>query len=600
MNIYKERITALRKLMAERGLGGYIIPSGDAHAGEYVAAFWRGREWISGFTGSAGLVVILPDEAGLWTDGRYFLQAERELEGSEITLFKQDEQNVPKYTDFLADKLPHGATCGFDGRVVTATEFKRIKDAFAAKDKEISFAYSNDLLGMIWHDRPSLPTEKIFAHEATFAGATSAEKLADVRVKMKESGITAYLICALDSIAWLLNIRGGDVACLPVAYAYALVMEETAHVFIDCTKLAGVVLDEAFEIHDYDAIADFLKNIQTKKLYYNANTTNVLLAEAVDKNISAHEVLKPAEEILPLLKAIKSECELENIRDAFLHEGVAMVKLLHWLNAAVHTIKLTDGSTDGCFTEGDIVRALQNFRRENPHYICDSFPTISAYGANAAVVHYNSGETGAHLYAEGFLLIDTGGQYLNGTTDTTRTVCLGEISDEMRRDFTLVLKGNIALSQAVFIKGTTGTQLDILARQALWQNGQNYLHGTGHGLGYCLSVHEGPHNIAQPHNAVELAPGMLVSNEPGAYKKDRYGIRTENILAVRERETTPDGTFLEFEVLTCCPMDTRAIDMELLTQNERDWLSAYHARVRELLSPLLSEDVRKWLHKVTQ
>lgn len=571
-----EKIDALRRLMTERGLDAYIIPSGDAHASEYVADFWRARQWISGFTGSAGLVVVTRHEAGLWTDGRYFIQAERELAGSGIELFKINEPDVPTYQAFLAEKIPRGGRVGFDGRTVTATSFKTLRNIL----KDASFSYSEDLVGEIWINRPPLPCKPAFEHAVEFTGQTRAEKLTTVRNRMTEEKIPSYLVTALDSVAWLLNIRGSDVSCLPVVYAFVLITQTDAHVFIDAKKITGLQLSE-FTIHAYDALPKFLKNFGAKKIFFNPHTTNVLLTESIAHG--ARSEFKPAEEIIPHLKAVKTPYELANIKNAFIKEGVAMTKTLFWLESEM--------ASGGQVTEGDVVRILQKFRGEQSDYLCDSFDTVSAYGANAAEAHYSCGETGATLFPKGFLLLDSGGQYLDGTTDTTRTIPLGELTDEMRRDYTLVLKGHIALSRAVFMRGTTGTQLDILARLPLWETGQNYSHGTGHGLGFCLSVHEGPHNISTNHNAVEFEPGMLVTNEPALYKAGRYGIRTENVLAVRRA----NPGFLCFEVLTVCPIDTRAILPEMLTKIEREWLADYHKNVCETLAPHLSDMERAWL-----
>ena len=576
-----EKLTALRKLMAERGIDAYIITSADAHASEYTALFWRGREWISGFTGSAGLLVVTPKEAALWTDGRYFIQAERELQNSGINLFKQGEPNVPKYTEFLAENLPENGKLGFDGRTVTASNFAIIKKAL--NHKKISFAYNEDLLNLIWQNRPPMPQEKAFAHAPQFAGITAQEKLSLVRTKMQEKNIDAYLITAPECTAWLANIRGRDIPCLPVVYAFSLITQTEAHIFIDEQKITPDLLPD-FTIHDYDELPQFLRNFKTENLYFNPANTNVTLSE-----IFPTADPKPADDIIPLLKAAKSPAELANIENAFIKEGVVLTKMLFWLHTAMEA-----GEP---LTEGDVVRKLQALRREQPHYLCDSFDTICAYGANAAQAHYNCGETGAALQPHGFLLIDTGGQYLDGTTDTTRTIALGDLSPEMKRDFTLVLKGNIALTNAIFPTGTTGSALDILARQFLWESGQNYRHGTGHGIGYCLSVHEGPHNISPLHNAVPLAPGMLTSNEPALYKENRYGIRTENILYVTESQF-PD--YLKFRTLTLCPIDPRAIDPSLLTPSEIAHLDAYHAHIYKTLSPHLSAPEREWLKYVTK
>ncbi|MCL2386732.1 MAG: aminopeptidase P family protein [Defluviitaleaceae bacterium] len=615
------RIAELRVLMKARGIDAYIIPHGDAHASEYMAEHWLAREWISGFTGSAGLVVVTANKAGLWTDGRYFIQAAREL-NDQIELYKSGEPDVLTYQAFLEKELPTGGKLGFDGRTITAAEFAKIKEAL--EDKNLTFAYKEDLVGELWKDRPSMPTAKAFEHPIQFAGKTVAEKLADVRAKMKEKRITAYLLTALDSVAWLFNFRGNDIKFFPVSYAFALITHTEAHVFIDSEK---ITLPDAIQ-HDYDALPKFLQDFKTEKLFYNPNTTNVLLAEAIPKGMDASKLLKPHEDIVPMLKAVKSPTELANIKNAYIKDGIVMVKMLYWLYAAMRD--------NPPVTEGDIVRTLKNLRKEQPFYVCDSFATISAYGENAALSHYNSGETGTTLRAEGFFLIDTGGQYLDGTTDTTRTICLGTISEEMKRDFTLVLKGNIALSRAIFLKGTTGSALDILARKPLWEHGKNYRHGTGHGLGYCLGVHEGPHNITQLYNPVPLAEGMIISNEPALYKEGHYGIRIENIIAVAaaaarplfademqsqvharleasssgdsdsgncdnpENPKNPDGTFLSFETLTYCPIDLNAIAPELLTEIERNHLNAYHQKTYEILSPHLTPEESEWLKEATQ
>jgi Xaa-Pro aminopeptidase len=575
----QEKLGVLRGLMAARGLDAYIVTSGDAHGSEYAADYWHSRRWLSGFTGSAGLVVVLANKAGLWTDGRYFLQAERELAGSEIILFKQLEPDVPTYQAFLAENVPRNGRIGFDGRMMSVTSFGALKKALPNAE----FLHSEDLIGEIWRDeRPPLPAEKAFVHEEKFAGKGAAEKLADVRAKMQAQKIDAYLVTALDAVAWLFNIRGGDIEGLPVPYAFAVITAREAFIFLDSAKLrlqiAGV------EQRGYDELPKFLRGLNAK-VFFNPHTTNVLLSQAMQNKGE----FKPAEEIIPLLKAVKTAAEIENIKNAFIKDGVVFTKMLYWLAQQTATV-----------TEGDIAKKLQALRREQPYYLCDSFSTIAAYGANAAQAHYSAGEGGAALQASGFLLVDSGGQYLDGTTDTTRTIALGALSHEMKRDFTLVLKGHIALARAIFPGGTTGTNLDILARLPLWQNGQNFKHGTGHGLGYCLSVHEGPHSISQHPNAVALARGMLLTNEPAYYKENSHGIRTENVLLVREHKQTPAGVFLSFETLTHCPIDTGAILPEMLTADERDWLNTYHTRTYEALSPHLSPDECAWLKRATQ
>jgi Xaa-Pro aminopeptidase len=609
--------------MSERGLDGYVITSGDAHGSEYAADYWRTREWVSGFTGSAGLLVVLPEEAGLWTDGRYFIQAERELHKSGIALFKNGEPDVQKYQAYLAEKLPKNGKLGFDGRTIMSAEFSKIKDAL--REKEISYE-TDDIVDLIWKKRPPLPKEAVFEHK--FAGKFVSEKLADVRAKMKEKKITAYLVTALDSVAWLLNLRGNDIQGTPVFYAFALIMEEEAHLFIDSKKLEGLrmmksfalapsiakVLNDVlpgFTIQKYEDLPGFLVNLKTEKLYFNSNNTNVLLEKSYKKAFAVpkpkkrlfrvkktskvfigskiRNTLNPIDDIIPMLKAVKTDYELGNIKNAFIKEGVVMVRTLRRLDEAQKT----------AITEGSVVSILKNFRESAPDYLCDSFSAVVAYGENAAQAHYSPGEIGTPLREEGFLLIDTGGQYLDGTTDTTRTIALGALTDEMKHDFTLVLKGHIALARAVFLSGTTGTGLDILARSPILQGGYNYRHGTGHGIGYCLSVHEGPHNISHHQNTVSLVPGMLITNEPAIYKEDQYGIRIESVLAVKENNSA-EGNFLCFETITHCPIDTHAVNLEMLTPDERDWLNNYHKTTFETLSPLLTPPEREWLKNATE
>ena len=588
-----QKISDLRALMKERNLDGYIIPSGDAHASEYMSSYWRVRAWISGFTGSAGILVVTHDKAGLWTDGRYHIQAARELEGTGIDLFKDGERDVPTHLKFLADNLPLGGKLGFDGRTTSANEFKNIKNAL--KDKAITYAYEEDLAGQLWKDRPPMPTAKAFEHEPQFAGLAAAGKLAKVRDKMKEKGFSAYLVAPLDEIAWLLNIRGFDVPNLPVVYAFVLITENEAHVFIDPDKITDISVKlaaQGFTLHDYNALPEFLSKLTGSKLYYNGLKTNMLITEAVSEGITTES--KPIYDIIPMLKAVKSQEEIANIKNAFIKESVVLVKMLKWLDEAVKADSVQK------LKEGDIARKLEELRKQQPHFLFDSFATIPAYGPNAAQAHYSPDTDGAQLKADGFLLVDTGGQYLDGTTDTTRTITIGPLTDEMKRDFTLVLQGHIAIARAEFLSGTTGSALDILARLPLWQDGQNYRHGTGHGLGYCLSVHEGPHGITPRHNPVALAPGMLISNEPGIYKEGRYGIRTESIVLVVNKQKNSDGEFLALETITHCPIDLNAIMAEMLTPVERDWLNNYHATTYETLSPHLNDDEREWLKQATR
>ena len=602
-----EKLQTLRKLMEERGVDAYLITNGDAHSSEYVTGHWKTVAWFSGFTGSNGTVVVTRTHVGLWTDGRYFIQAEGQLANTGIELYKMGTPGTPTVMEYLAKELPHGGKLGFDGRVVDVREYEKISATL--KDKAVTFAYAEDLIGAIWPDRPGLPVAPAFEHEARFAGASAGDKLAAVREKMAKHDVSAYLITALDSVAWLMNIRGRDVSFTPVAYAYVLVTTDAAHVFIDHDKIASFAPNleaQGFTIHGYDQLLGFLGQLKTScdkksqtdlnvncdnlccKLLYDPAKTSVAIAEAVPEGV---QVVKDLEvDIVVMLKAVKSQIELENSRNAYLKEGVALVRLLKWLEEHTDIPSLT---------EGDVARKITSLREEQADFLEDGFSTIVAVGGNAAQAHYSPGPVGANLVKEGFLLIDSGAQYLDGTTDTTRTIPMGAITDEMKRDYTLVLKGHIALSRVVFPAGTTGVQLDALARLALWEYGLDFRHGTGHGIGYCLAVHEGPQGVSK-RSQVALEPGMMLSNEPAFYVDGQYGVRTENILAVEKRCETEYGVFLGFETLTYCPIDTTAIDVFLLTPGEVEYLNAYHRKTYELLAPRLGEGERAWLSKATQ
>ena len=585
-----KNLTSLRTQMKERGLDAYLIVSGDPHSSEIVANHWRVREWFSGFTGSAGLVVVTQKEAGLWTDGRYFIQAEKELEGTGISLFKDGEPGVPKYTEFLADKLPKNGRLGFDGRTIDYTEFEIIKKALSHKN--ISYAYLEDVAGNLWADRPQMPTGKAFYHEAKFSGPEN--KLEIVRNKMKEKGYSFYLVSGLDDICWLANIRGSDVLHSPLVYSYVLITEKEACLFVDTKKVLDITakLNTAgFTISEYDSLPEKLKNLsKSGSILLNGKKTNIMLTEALPGSLTI--VQKPSLDIIPLLKAVKSETEIANMRNAYVRDSKVIVKTL------IHIEEILDHGNE--ITECDVVEFLAESRKKEEYSLGDSFSTIVGYGANAAMMHYRPVNGGATIKPEGLLLIDTGGQYLDGTTDTTRTFPVGPITDEMKKDFTLVLKGHINLANAIFLKGTTGYALDVLARQPLWQNCQNYRSGTGHGIGFCLGVHEGPQNIAPKPNTTELLPGMVVSNEPGVYKEGRYGIRTENIILIEEYKQTEDGTFLNFTPLTYVPISIDALDISLLTIEETKYLNDYHKAVFDMLSPLLNEKENAWLKNATR
>ena len=583
-----DKLTALRQIMAKKGFDACIIPGSDAHQSEYFADHWRTRHWLSGFTGSNGLVVVTPQSAGLWTDGRYFIQAEQELAGSGITLFKMNEPGVPTYSEWLADNLPKKASIGFDGRVLSVSEFEDLKSDLDRN--EISYHYNEDIAGALWQDRPSLPAAPAFAHDIRFTGKTTGQKLTDVRAEMKIKRADIYLTAALDDIAWLTNIRGSDVPNTPVVYAYLLISMEAAYLFIDGQKIDSTLTKHlsGITICPYEEVFDYIrKYTDGKTLLYNPKGISVKLFDAVPNTAKPIKSLS----IITELKAVKNKTEIENFKNAFVKEGVVMVRLLKWLSE----------QKDNKPEETDVQAKVSKLRLQQEHCLGDSFTTIAAYGGNAALMHYSPKPGNcAKIKPEGFLLVDTGGQYLDGTTDITRTIAMGPISDEMRRDFTLVLKGHIALARVKFLQGTAGIHLDVLARQPIWEAGMDYRSGTGHGLGFCLGVHEGPHSISIRFIETKLIPGMLCTNEPGIYKEGRYGIRTENVMLVKELECTEHGTFLGFELISFCPIDTRALDKSLLTQEETDYLNDYHCQVFNKLSPFITQEEREWLKEVTR
>ena len=585
-----EKLQKLRNLMKERGLDAYIITNGDAHSSEYVTGHWKALAWFSGFTGSNGTVVVTHAEVGLWTDGRYFIQAEKQLAGTGISLFKMGMPGVPEFKEYLARELPHSGKLGFNGRVMSMKDYEELDGAL--KEKEITCAYTEDLIGLIWDDRPVLLTAPAFEHEPRFAGLSAAEKVAVVREEMEKHNVTAYLAVALDDVAWLMNIRGHDIPLVPVVNAFVLVTMDTAHVFIDYGKVsefAGKLEAQGFTLHCYNELAGFLSTLPTEgKFLYSPDKTNMLLIEALPKGLSIKSDLET--DIIMGLKAVKSEVELSNSRNAYLKESAVLVRFIKWLKETLNVSTLT---------EADAAKELTRLRTQQPDFLQDAFSTIAAYGPNAAESHYSPGAVGDKIKPDGFFLIDTGGNYLDGTTDTTRTIPVGPLTDEMKRHFTLVLKGYLAVERAVFPKGTKGMQLDAFARMAMWEQGLDFRHGTGHGIGYCLCVHEGPQRIA-PKSKIDLEPGMLLSVEPGYYEAGAYGIRTENIVEVYKHSETEYGKFYGFKPLLFCPIDTSAIATEFLNDQELSQLNSYHQKTYELLLPLLTEDERAWLYEATR
>lgn len=582
----KERINKLREKMLEKGMEAYIVPSSDPHMSEYVAPRWESRKWLSGFTGSAGTLVVTREKSGLWTDGRYYIQAEKQLEGTGIQLFKAGMPGVPDYIEWLRQELPENSCVGICGEVFSVSKVKEMEKELSKKG--ISLNKEFDLVEEIWERRPPVPQQPVFVHDVAFAGRTAAQKLHMVRQEMAKKGVNYYLVCSLDDVAWLYNIRGSDIAYNPVAIAYALVSSSQAWLFIDKSKVPDDVarmLDEnGVIVEDYENIYGHLAVLKEgDAILFDPATTNSRLYDAMAKGCKKVEDIS----IVARLKAVKNEVEIENLKKAHVRDGVAMVKFLYWLEQNLGKEEIT---------EITVAERLEEFRRQQEGFVGPSFATIAAYKDHAAMMHYQATpETCYTLEREGFLLIDSGGQYLGGTTDITRTVVLGPITDRQRRDFTLVLKGHINLARARFLYGTTGSNVDILARLPLWEQGIDYKCGTGHGVGYFLNVHEGPQRLSQIPNNIKLEKGMILTNEPGVYIEGQYGIRTENEMLVVEDGETEFGKFLRFEPITYCPIDINGIDPGLLDEDEKRWLNEYHSMVYELLSPLLDEKEREWL-----
>lgn len=580
-----QRINALRALFGKEGIAAFIVPSTDPHLSEYVAPHWQSREWISGFTGSAGTVVVTREKAGLWTDSRYFLQAARQLEGSGIDLYKEMLPETPSISAFLSENLKSGEAVGIDGKVFSTEEARQLQDKME-KDGIIVTSIS-DPIAEIWAGRPPMPEAPAFIYETKYAGKSCPEKLAEIRKEMKKNSAEALLISTLDEIAWALNIRGNDVHCNPMVVSYLLITEQDAHFFIQPQKVTGELsayLKEAgVSIHSYEDIEYFLENLMTDNIMLNPLKTNFAIYSAICPDCEIIEGASP----LALLKAIRNEQEVAGIRAALQRDGVALVKFLIWLEKAVPA---------GQETEISIDKRLHEFRAAQPLYMGESFDTIAGYKEHGAIVHYEATpETDATLQPKSFLLLDSGAQYLDGTTDITRTIALGELTEEEKTDYTLILKSHIDLAMAVFPEGTRGAQLDVLARMPIWKHHMNFLHGTGHGVGHFLSVHEGPQSIRMNENPVILQPGMVTSNEPGVYKAGSHGIRTENLVLTVPAGEGMFGNYLKFETITLCPICKKGIVKEMLTNEEIDWLNDYHQKVYEKLSPDLNKEEQEWL-----
>ncbi len=590
----QERLAALRQQMKEKNIDVYIVPSSDNHQSEYVGDYFKAREFITGFTGSAGTCVITREEAGLWTDGRYFIQAEKELSGSGITLYRMKEPNVPDIEEYLDTVLLPNSVLGFDGRVISMSKGKEFAEKFAYKQVTIEDRY--DLVGEIWKDRPAMSKNPVFLLDETYTGESTASKLARVREEMKKANATAHLIITLDDIAWLLNFRGSDVAYSPVALCYAVVMPDCVHLFMDESKLSNEI-KETFQadnilLHAYDDVYEFVQQLgDEESVLLDPQRLHFALYRRIPASVKQVYQMNPCIS----MKAMKNETEIENIRKAHVKDAVAHTKFMYWLKTTVGKEEITELSASD---------KLESLRAEQEHFLWPSFAPISAFGSNAAMCHYSSSkETNVALTEGSLYLSDTGGNYLEGSTDITRTYAIGKISDALKRDFTNVLRGNLALSNANFIYGCTGQNLDILARQYLWNANQNFNHGTGHGVGYLLSIHEASARISwnnTEEGAWKLEQGMVVTDEPGLYIEGSHGIRLENELLVQKDVQNEYGQFMHFEVLTFVPFDLDAIDPSLLREDEKAQLNAYHKQVFDTVSPYLTKEESAWLCRYTR
>ncbi len=588
--VIKQRITALRNFMHKHHLAAFIIPTTDPHLSEYTAPRWKSREWISGFTGSAGTLVVTLDKAALWTDSRYFIQAEKQLEETGIMLFKEGLPNTPSILEWLGSILKTNESVGIDGQLFPVSEVETIKKTLDSYKINLNTTF--DPLESLWENRPPIPQSPAFVHEIKYAGKSIMDKLAQIREGMEAQHIEGLLVTSLDDIAWVLNLRGNDVKYNPVVISYLLITLNDVIYFISPEKVTKKVKDylnsQGIKIERYEDLPAYLSTVQLKNLHLNPVNTNYALYSSIPQKCQIIRGNSP----ITLFKAIKNAQEIEGIRRAMIRDGVALVRFWHWLERAVPAGKETEMSID---------RKLHEFRAQQDLYMGKSFDTIAGYREHAAIVHYSATpESDATLSSKGFLLLDSGAQYLDATTDITRTIALGELNEEEKRDYTLVLKGHIQLALCKFPHGTRGTQVDILARLALWKAGMNFLHGTGHGVGVFLNVHEGPQSIRMNENPTILLPGMLTSNEPGVYKEGKHGIRIENLILVCEDRQTEFGEFYQFETVTLCPIDKAGILRSMLTQEEIDWLNDYHRTVFERLSPYLDGDEKKWLQTKTE
>ena len=586
-----ERVGRLRSWMKENGFTAFVFPSSDPHNSEYVADHWKSREWISSFSGSAGTAVVTLEHAALWTDSRYFIAAEKELQGTDFKLMKLRVEGTPSVSEWLASELStyEKAVVGLDGNVNSFAEVAAMEQELATKGN-ITVRTDADPMAELWTDRPVIPDNMVSLHPLEYSGESTSSKVSRVRKHLLECCADGLLVTALDEIAWVLNLRGSDVHCNPVFVSYLLISPENITLYINNVKLPDDVkaylISERIDVQAYESVVEGLRLYAGKSLLVDMSSTNYSLATAVPFE-------KVCSGVSPIasMKAVKNKVEQDGFRAAMLRDGVAVVKFLAWLKSAVEA---------GGQTEISLDERLTALRAEQPKFKGISFDTIVGYEAHGAIVHYEATpETDIPVQPHGLVLIDSGAQYLDGTTDITRTIALGELSEEQRRVYTLVLKGHIQLDRCRFPAGACGSQIDALARAPMWREGYNYMHGTGHGVGSYLNVHEGPHQIRMEWRPAPLQAGMTVTNEPGIYLEGKFGVRIENTLLIIPAESTAFGDFLKFETLTLAPIDTAPIVLEMLSTEEREWLNNYHHRVYESLSPYLEGNEKEWLRKAT-
>lgn len=583
-----EKLAALRQKMQEKNISAFIVYSADPHMSEYLPEEWQERTWLSGFTGSAGFIVVTDKKSALWTDGRYFVQAPQELAGTEIELMKEGVEGTPNYIGWIISQTPENGKVAVNALATSHTNWETLSQKLKQKNIQL---VDEALLKDIWTDRGTPSKNEVFVHPLKWAGKSVEEKLSDIRLKMKEQNASLHIISSLDDVAWTLNLRGSDVDCNPVFLGYiALTLTDTI-LFVDLEKLNEEAQNQlqtsgVKAIH-YQEFFSYLKNFKNEKVLISPNSN-----QAIFETLKEHNTFIKNAVPGNLMKATKNATELEGFRKVMVRDGVAMVKFLYWLKHNVGKEPMTEFS---------IGQKLKSFRAEGENFVGESFGSIIGYQGNGAIVHYSAKEKDSKEVSNfGSILIDSGGQYLEGTTDITRVVALGEVSEKFIKDCTLVLKGMINLSLAKFPKGTRGVQLDAIARLPLWLEGKDYAHGTGHGVGSFMNVHEGPQNIRKDMNPQELLIGMVCSNEPGFYVENQYGIRHENLVAVTELETTPSGTFYGFETLTLCPFFKDTIDENLLSQTEKEWLNQYHKTCEEKIAPHLEGKIKEWFLELTK